>query len=162
MGPHYFFFTRTMSVTVTCAKGSAHSRVTGYFAILKQCTLHSASVITHPETLYEGFVSSIFMRLYTITFPSQFNISSIKHITNSISEFKLSNHSELESAVHDSLPVYLSPYVHYPSVIVPIVLVIVILIPLCCIRRKALTLYTLLKTRVAEESTSHEMTLEHG
>ena len=131
MGHHYFFFTRTMSVTVTCAGGSAHSRVTGHFAILKQCALHSASVTTHTETLHVGFLSSIFMRLYTITFPSQFNISSIKHVTNSISEFKLSNHSEVESAVHNSLPVYLSPYVHYPSVIVPIVLVIVIMIPLC-------------------------------
>ena len=128
--------------------------------LIKQCTLHSASVITHSETLHEGFVSSIFMRLYTITFPSQLNISSIKHVTNSISEFKLSNRSE--SAVHDSLSVYLSLYVHYPVVIVPIVLVVVIMIPLCCVVRKALTLYTLLKTRVAEESTSHEMTPEHG
>ena len=64
MGHHYFFLTRTMSVTVTCAKGSVHSRVTGHFAILKQGTLHSASVTIHPETLHEGFVSSIFMSLH--------------------------------------------------------------------------------------------------
>ena len=34
MGYHYFFFLRTMSVTVTCVKRGAHSRVTGHFAIL--------------------------------------------------------------------------------------------------------------------------------
>jgi len=59
--------------------------------------------------------------------------------TNTISEFTFSNTSEFENAIQDSLPLYLTPYVHYPSIIASIVLIIIIVIPLCCVVKKALT-----------------------
>ena len=45
---------------------------------------------------------------------------SIKFIINTLSEFSFTNISDLEDAIHESLPVYLSPYVYFPTVIIPI------------------------------------------
>ncbi len=75
-----------------------------------------------------------------------------------MSEFSFSNASDLEAAVQDSLPVYLSPSVHFPSAIAPIVLTNLIVIPLCCVVRKALTLYNHLEwnaRKLAEDQQVH-------
>ena len=62
---------------------------------------------------------------------------SIKFIINTLSEFSFTNISDLEDAIHESLPVYLSPYVYFPTVIIPIlVFCIVFIILYCCVKRQ--------------------------
>ena len=162
MGHHYFLFTEPMDVSVTCLGGTMHKRVSGHFAILKLCSLHSPSITTHSEKLHEGFVAPNFARYYPLRALKKLNFTSIKYVTNTIAELKFSNFSELESAVHESMPTYLRPYVHYPSIVTPIIIVIVILIPLIFLVRKALSLYKLLRARANAGEGSHTSTPGQG
>ena len=150
---HYFLFTEPTYVAVKCRSNHTEQQVSGHFAILKLCTLRSKFVNVKSEKLQEGFVAEVPKLIYSFDVLDKLNISSIKYVTNSISELKFSNLTELESAVHDSLPFYVRPYVHYPSMIVPIILLTIVVIPLCCLVKKALTLYNALKLRVAQRST---------
>ncbi len=74
-------------------------------------------------------------------------------MTNTIAELTFSTVSEFESIVQDSLPTYLSPSVHFPSIVAPVVLFIILVIPLCCVKQ-ALTLYYYLKSLENQPSTS--------
>ncbi len=140
-GFHYFCFTNSHFVFVVCPKGTKLQKVSGHLHIRIACFLHSSNLTTCPERLHEGFTSSYNTNVFHIDSLSDFSVSCITYVTNSLSEFHLSNFSDLESAVQDSLPAYLSPFVHYPSLLTSLVLVIIIIIPLCCCVRRALTLY---------------------
>ncbi len=79
---------------------------------------------------------------------SQLNYSTIHFVINTFSDFTFSYFSNLESAIQDSLPLYLYTSVHIISLIVPLVLVTVIIIPLCSLVDRALPLYTHLKANI--------------
>ena len=149
MGHHYFFFPKPMFVSIKCVTGSLYSRVEGHFSILKVCSLSSTSVTTHHETVHKGFVANIFKRIYNL----KINISSIKYVTNSISELSFANYSELESAVHETLPTYLQPYVHYPSLISVFIIILVLLITLYCLVRRVYNVYRFPKCNITHPST---------
>lgn len=153
-GHHYFFFTQAYYVSVVCPDGSEYKEVSGHFAILNACSLRSDKLNTFPEKLHEGFVSNLTSRIVLIDTLSKVNLANIKFVTNTLSEFNFSNLSELENAVHDSLPVYLSPYVHFPTIIIPIIISLVLLIPLYCCVRKALELYNYLSGRIKHNNMS--------
>lgn len=148
-GFHYFFFTLPVFVTVVCPEGSTYREVAGHLAVRVACSLRSVNLTTFPETLHHGFAATNAIPIYPIDSLVNLTFSRMKYVTNSLSELTFSNFSELESAVHDSLPVYLAPYVHYPSLVLPVVLFIIIVIPLFCLVKRALTLYNHLQARVA-------------
>lgn len=69
-------------------------------------------------------------------------------MTNTLSKLTFSNFWDLESALQNSLPPYLYPSIHIPSLLHPLALVIVIAIPLCILVMRALTLCSHLKVIV--------------
>ncbi len=118
-GHHYFFFTQTYYVSVVCPDGSEYKEVSGHFAVLNACALRSDKLNTFPGKLHEGFVSRLASRIFIIETLSKLNLSNIKFVTNTFSEFTFSNVSELENAVQDSLPISIHMYIFqlssYPS-----------------------------------------------
>ncbi len=144
---HYFFFTTAFYISIVCPEGTEYKEVSGHLAVYFACYVHSANLSTFPSKLHRGFVGNSTARIYPLTTLDNIHISSVKHLRNPISTFAFSNTSDLENAVQDVLPGYLHPYVHYPSLVIPIILCIVIVIPLCCWVRKALTLYNHLQNR---------------
>ena len=86
-GHHYFFFTQTYYVSVVCPDGSEYKEVSGHFAVLNACALRSDKLNTFPEKLHEGFVSSLTSRIFLIDTLSKLNLSNIKFVTNTLSEF---------------------------------------------------------------------------
>ena len=86
-------------------------------------------------------------RIYPLTSLNNIHLSSVKHVSNKVSQCKFSNTSDLETAVPNVLPGYLHPCVHYPSLLIPIIIILIIIIPLCCWVRKALTMYNVLRDR---------------
>ena len=145
---HYFFFTRPFYISILCPEGTVYKEVSGHLAVYFSCHVRSANLTTFPSKLHQGFVgNSSLARIYPLTSLNNIHISSIKYVNNKVSEFKFSNTSDLETAVHNALPGYLHPYVHYPSLLIPIVIIIIIIIPLCCWVKKALTLYNVLNSR---------------
>lgn len=155
MGRHYFFFPTPMYISVSCKKGSYTSTISGHFSIPKVCSLSSSRVTTTAEVLHMGFMSNPFKRIYTWKWNIS-NISSVPYITNSISPLTFANLSEMETAVHSSLPVYLHPYVHYPSFLLPLVINLVLLIILFCFYKRLLFVYNFLKTRIPLEETGQD------
>ena len=149
---HYFLFTAPTYVSVKCRTNFTVTQVEGHFATLKMCSLRSKAVNTLPEKLQKGFIAKTPTLLYRLNMLDDLNATSIQYMTNSISEFKFANFSDLESAVHDSLPVYVRPYVHYPSVLIPFVITIVVVLILSCLVKKALVLYNTLNARVAQRT----------
>ncbi len=132
-GFHYFYFTTSHFISVVPR---------GYK--IAQCLWSSGSSYCLFSTFLKSYhlsrtppMTNVFHMDSLLTF----NVSDVKYVTNSLSEFHLSNFSDLESAVQDSLPAYLSPIVHYQSLLALVVLIILIVIPLCCCVRRALTLY---------------------
>jgi len=152
---HYFFFTQPFFVSVVCSEGTVYKEVSGHFAVLAACYLRSANLTTFPSKLHQGFSSNFTTKIFPIESLKNINFSHIKYVTNTISEFTFSNISEFENAIQDSLPPYLTPYVHYPSIIAPIVLIIIIVIPLCCVVKKALTLYRELQKKVRRDTSNY-------
>ena len=148
MGSHYFFFPTSMYVSVKCLRGEYTTTVLGHFSIPKLCSLTSSKVATQAETLHQGFMPNIFKSIYHYNVPVS-NISAINYVTNTVSQLTFNNFSELESAVHDSLPSYLQPHVHYPSFFLPVVITLVLLLVLFCLLRRLSVLYSFLKARVS-------------
>ena len=144
-GFHYFFFTNPYFTSIVCPDGTTHQEVLGHLAVRVVCFLRSANLTTFPEKLHEGFRSSFNATLFPLDSLANLNFTSIKYVTHTLSEFHLSNYSQLQSAVQDSLPTYLSPGVHYPTLLIPVVLIILTVIPISLCLRRALTLYTHLK-----------------
>ena len=57
----------------------------------------------------------------------------------------------------------MNPSVHFPTVILPTVLVIIIMIPLCCLVKRALTFNNMLQSRVSNKAANdHELTPPQG
>ena len=144
---HYFFFNNPFYISIVCPEGTVYKEVIGHLAVYFACYVHSANLSMFPSKLHQGFVGNDTARIYPLTSLDHIHLSSIKYINSKVSEFHFSNTSDLETAVHSVLPAYLHPYVHYPSFLIPVVLIIVILIPLCCWVRRALTLYNILQRR---------------
>ena len=145
---HYFFFTTSFYISIVCPEGTEYKEVSGHLAVYFACYVHSANLSTFPSKLHQGFVGDITTtRIYSLTTLNNIHISSVKNLRDPVSKFTFSNTSDLEDVVQDVLPGYLHPYVHYPSLVLPIVICIIIIIPLCCWVRKALTLYNVLQQR---------------
>ena len=151
-GYHYFFFTQQYFVSVVCPDGTEYKELSGHFAVPNACYVRSANLTTFPSKLYKGFIANLTVRIFPLDSLTNVTFSHIKYVTNSLSEFTFSNTSELESVIQDSLPVYLSPSVHVPSIIAPVVIILIVVIPLCLLVRKALTLYSHLKQRLADNT----------
>ena len=149
-GHHYFFFPKPIYVSVACPEGSSFQQVSGHFAVLIGCTLRSDHLNIFPEKYHEGFISNITSHVFSISILDHINNMNIKFVTNTLSELSFSNISEFETAIHESLPMYLSPAVHFPSIFSIVVLFIIILIPLFCVSR-ATSLYNVLQARVHGE-----------
>lgn len=145
---HYFFFTKPIFVSVVCPDGTIYKEVSGHLAVLLSCKVRSANLTTFPSRLHEGFTSNFTFKVFPLDGLKYINISSIKYVTNSLSEFTFSNHSDFKAVLQDSLPVHLNPYIHASSIIAPIILTMIIVIPLFCAVKKAIGLFMLLKGRV--------------
>ena len=144
---HYFFFLKPFYISVVCPDETTYREVTGHLAVYTACHVRSANLTTFPSRLYKGFSKNATTRVFPLTGLDNLTITSVKYVTNRISEFQFSNVSEIETVIQDSLPMYLAPYVHFPSLIAPIIIFVILLIPLCCWVRQALSLYRLLEQR---------------
>ena len=151
-GYHYFFFTQMYYVSVVCPDGKEFKELSGHFAVPNACYVRSANLTTFPSKLYEGFTSNFTVRIFPLDSLKNVTFSHIKYMTNSISEFTFSNTSEIESVIQDFLPVYLNPSVHIPSIIAPVIIILIIVIPLCLAVRKALILYNHLQQRIVSNT----------
>ena len=145
---HYFFFTKPIFVSVVCPDGTVYKEVSGHLAVLLSCKLRSANLTTFPSKLHEGFTSNLTAKVFSLDGLKNINISSVKYVTNSLSEFTFSNHSDFKAVLQESLPAHLNPYAHASYVLGPIILTMIVIIPLFCAVRKALKLFMLLKGRV--------------
>lgn len=141
-GVHYFYFTHPVFVSVVCPNHTDYREVKGHLAVLIACHLRSANLSTFPSKLHHGFTANFSNLIFPMDSLNNLSFSSIKYVTNTLSEFKFSNSSGLVAAVQESLPAYLTPQVHYPSLVAPVILIILIVVPLVCCVRKALTLYS--------------------
>ena len=122
---HNFYFIGPVYVSVTCPSGSSYREVSGHFAVLTVCTLRSDHTHIFLKKYHEGFTSNISFHIFPMNTLSYINFKnvSIKYVTNTLSEFSFTNSiSDFEDAIHESLPMYLSPYVHFPTVIVRILI----------------------------------------
>lgn len=154
-GYHYFYFTEPYFVSVVCPEGSSYQNVSGHLAVPAACHLRSDKLSTFPEKLHQGFVAArpdIIVPLGTLT---NITLSGVKFVTNAIPRLNLTYVSDFETAVQDNLPLYLRPSVHFSSFVVPFVLLIVGLIALTCVVRRALSLYIFLDSKVKQ---AHEKT----
>ena len=138
---HYFYFTQPVFVSVACPNHAEYREITGHLALFIACYLRSAQLSTFPSKLYHGFTANISNYIIPLETLKNLNMSSIKYATNTLSEFKISNNSDLGTVVRESLPLYLTHVVHFPSIIAPVFLIIIIVFPLIYLVRKALTLY---------------------
>ncbi len=151
-GYQYFLFTQSYFVSVVCSNSSTYQEVSGHFAVRVACFFRSANLTTFPEKLHHGFNFTNSILIFPLKSLTNLDFSKIKYVTNSLSELTFSNVSELESAFQESLPDYLSQYVHFPSIIMPMAICIIIVIPLYFLVTRALTLYRFLKTNVPKPS----------
>ena len=139
---------------MTCPNGSSYQEVSGHFAVLTVCAVRSDHFHTFPEKYHEGFTSNLSSHIFPINTLNYINFKniSIKYVTNTLSEFSFTNISDFEDAVHESLPMYLSPYVHFPTVIVPVLIFCIVFVTLYFCVKRATSLYNELKTRLQRPS----------
>ena len=145
-GYHYFFFTNVQYLSVICPNGTSYQRVSGHYAVIDSCYVRSANLTTFPTRFHDAFVGNLTPSIYPITTLVNVSFSRISYVTNTISELKFSNHSELSAVLEDYLPEYLNPVYVYPSFLIPLAIIIIILIPLCCYVQRALSLYNRLES----------------
>ena len=153
---HYFYFTKPFYVSIVCPEGTTYKQVSGHLAVFFACHVRSANLTTYPSKIHQGFTGNNSARIFPLTSLTSLKISSIPFVTNTIKEITFQNTSVLTSAIQESLPEYLAPYVHYPSIFGPIIGLLIILIPLGCGVRKALVLYRHLRKRASNIERSGE------
>ncbi len=132
-GYQHFLFTQSYFVSVVCPNSLTYQEVSGHFAVRVACFLRSANLRTFPEKLHHTFSVTNSILIFPLESLTNLDFSKIKYVTNSLSELTFSNVSELETAVQEPLPDYLSPYVHFPSIIMPMAICIIIVILLYCL-----------------------------
>ena len=101
-GFHYFYFTQSVFVSVVYPNHTEYMEVTGHFAILTACYLRSPQLSTFLPKLHHGFTANISNYIIPMKIFHNLNFSSIKYVTNTLSEFKFSNNSGLETAQSSS------------------------------------------------------------
>ncbi len=131
-------------MSVVRPDGSAYKEASSHLTIRKTCFLRSSNFTIFPKKLSRECTSSNAVPIFPIDSLNQLNYFTIHFMTNTLSEFPFLNFPDLESAVDDSLP----PSVHIPSLLAPLVLVIVIVIPLYILVKRTLALYTHLMAKV--------------
>lgn len=119
-------------------EASTYNSVSGHLAIHVVCFLRSALLNTYPERLQEEFLSNNFFLIYPLESLLILKMSHLSVVTNTLHKLTFSNESHFESALIDHLLSYLGPFVHYPSVVVPVIVLVIVLIPLICLVKKAL------------------------
>ncbi len=140
-GFHHFLFTRLSVVSVVYPEGKTYKSVLGHLAIHVAYFLRSLLVSTYPERLQEGFLSNISLPIYPMHSLLHLNLSHFSFVTDTIHELSFSYESHFESVLMHHLPSNLNPGVHYPSLVVPVIIFVIVLIPLICLVKKALALY---------------------
>ena len=156
---HYFFFTQPYFISVKCPEGVQYHEVTDHLAVLHTCELRSANLTTFSSVLHKGFSANHTRTIFPLEDFPFVNLTQIKYVTNRISNFTFSNQSQLETAVRNSLPVYLQPAAHYPSLLAPIVLTILVVIPLFWTVWKALVVFRHLRTAIKPGTVASETPL---
>ena len=144
---HYFLFSSPMYISIICPDGTQYKEVSGHLAIYFSCNVRSSNLTTFPSNLHKGFIGNSSARIYPLSSLDNIHLSNIKNVNNKVLEFKFSNTSDLDTPIHEILPTYLHPHVHYPSFIIPIVIILIVLIPLGCYLKRALTLYNILRNK---------------
>ena len=143
-GYHYFYFQESFYISVICPEGTTYVKVLGHYAVQSACYVRSSRLTTFPSRFYLAFTANLTSRIFPVT--SLRNITSkVSFVTNSLSTLSFTNKTEFIDALEDALPVYLSPYVLFPSLLLPFLFLVVILFCLYCCIRKAMTLYTYLE-----------------
>ncbi|XP_045118307.1 uncharacterized protein LOC123508592 [Portunus trituberculatus] len=141
-GYHYFFPT-PIPLAVVCPNGTMYERVVGHHAVHNFCHVTSTNLTTYPKRLYEAFTVNISApHLFPLSILQNLSFYRLSYVTNTLHEIRFSNQSEFAQALEESLPEYLDPVVFYPSLLVPILLTICILLPLFICVYKALRLYS--------------------
>ncbi len=151
-GFHYFLFTRPSVVSVMCPEGKTYKSVLGHLAIHVACFFRSPLLSTYPERLKEGFLSNNSLPIYPLESLLHLNLSHFSFVTNIIHELSFSSESHFESLLMHHLPTYLNLGVHYPSLVVPVIIFVIVLIPLICLVKKALALYRHLHATIANRN----------
>lgn len=108
------------------------------------CYVRSSKQTTFPSRLHLAFTANLTSRMIPVT--SLWNITSrIPFVTNYLSTLPISNKTKFINALEDALPIYLFPHVPLPSLVLPFLVLVIVLLCLYCCIRKALTLYTYLE-----------------
>ena len=149
-GYQYFLFTKPTQVAVVCQTETTYRRVEGHLAVPERCQIRSSNLTTFPSRVHEVFTANMSLGpIFPLSVIQNMSLIHIPYVTNSLHELTFSNTSQFVSVLEDSLPDYLNPVVHFPSIIVPIIILICILIPVLCCVKKALTLYSHLNIATA-------------
>lgn len=149
-GYQYFLFTKPTQIAVVCQTETTYRRVDGHFAVPERCQIRSSNLTTFPSRVHEVFTANMSLGpIFPLSVLQNMSLIHIPYVTNTIHELTFENHSQFVSVLEDSLPDYLNPVVHFPSILVPFIIVICILIPVLCCVKKALTLYTHLNIATA-------------
>lgn len=138
-GFNYFYFTKPVFVSIVCPNHTEYREVKGHLAVLIACYLRSTQLSTFPSKLHHGFTSNLSSLIIPMESLNNLNFSTIKYVTNTLREFKPSNNAALKTAMRETLPQLESP-MHYVSLIIPTVLIIVFVIPLIYVAKKVWTL----------------------
>ena len=117
-GYHYFYFKESFYISVICPESTTYEKVLGHYAVQSACYVRSSKLTTFPSRFHLAFTANLTSRMFPVT--SLSNISSgISFVTNSLSTLSFSNKTEFIEALEDALPVYLTPTVLMPSLLVP-------------------------------------------
>ena len=122
MNKHYFIFPEFVEVTIRCPEGHTYKRVKGIIQVRRECALTSLVVANIKEHTHQENLPPHSNHLQELSL----NISHINYIINKLHHLYLRNISSFSGAVKLNLPSYLKTQFHFPLIMSPIAITIVI------------------------------------
>ena len=148
-GFHYLYLPHEMYVSIICPDSSQGEKMSGHLAARVECSIRTTAIRTFAEQVHDGFLGRNPPIVYQLSLLTNLS-TNLPRVTKRLPRLDLPSLSLLDANVTDpDLPFYLEPSVHYPSFLVPVVLIFIVLIAIAIGLRRALSLYVMLRTRVS-------------
>ncbi len=124
-GLHYFSFSKPFYIAVSCPEGTIFQQFTGHYATADACHVRSANITTYLSRIHVAYITNVTHRVFPLKSLLNLHFSMINYVNNTLNTLTFANESDLADALEETLPEYLSPHILYPSVMVPIVKIII-------------------------------------
>ena len=122
----YFYFPRSTEIALSCKTRPSYVQVHGYYSVSDHCEVRANKLITFPNRQHLTLASNLSSTLTPIIPAFNLSFTNLTVYSEKLKLLGFLNKSDIQSVLHNPLPMYLEPVVMVPSILSPFVFFVLI------------------------------------